>query len=127
MNNTLFHYEREWHEVYTLSTQPSWGRKTALYKKETCVLNISSSWVIGCHGEKTPVDRLTNRTKEIFVLEWSDKSKAYYLKVIKNFRSTFEVSGYLFLFFSLKIDTSDPDEAFHSRKISSLFFFPEII
>ncbi|CAH3112358.1 unnamed protein product [Pocillopora meandrina] len=81
-NNTLFHYEREWHGVYTLSTQPSWGRKTALYKKVACVLNISSSWVIGCHGEKTPVDRLTNRTKEIFVLEWSNKSRAYYLKVV---------------------------------------------
>ncbi|XP_058954224.2 uncharacterized protein [Pocillopora verrucosa] len=81
--NTLFHYEREWHGLYTLSTQPSWGRKTALYKKEaSCVLNTSSSWVIGCHGEKIPVDELTNRTKKIFVLEWSNKSKAYYIKVV---------------------------------------------
>ena len=79
--------------VYTLyGTQPSWGRKTALYKNEaSCVLNISSSWVIGCHGEKIPVEKLTNRTKEVFVLGWSSKSGAYYIKVIKVLKSTSEI------------------------------------
>ena len=54
-------------------------------------LNISSSWVIGCHGEKIPVEKLTNRTKEIFVLGWSSKSGAYYIKVIKVLKSTSEI------------------------------------
>ncbi|XP_022803651.1 uncharacterized protein LOC111340987 [Stylophora pistillata] len=81
--NNLFHHEREWHGLYTLSTQPSWGRKTTLYNEEaSCVLNTSSSWVIGCHGEKTPVDNLTNRTKKIFFLGWRNKSNAYYIKVV---------------------------------------------
>lgn len=54
-----------------------------MYNEEApCVLNTSSSWVIGCHGEKTPVDNLTDRTKEIFVLGWSNNSKAYYIKVV---------------------------------------------
>ena len=108
MNNTLFHYEREWHELYSLGTQPSWGRKTALYKKNaSCVLNTSSSWVIGCRGEKTPVDKLTNRTKEIFVLGWSNKSGAYYIKVSKVLKSTSESplryqAIFFFLIFLLK-------------------------
>ena len=128
-NNTLFHYEREWHGLYTLSTQPIWGRKTALYKKEaSCVLNTSSSWVIGCHGEKIPVDELTNRTKKIFVLEWSNKSGAYYIKVIKILKSTSESllryqTIFSFLILLLKDWRFWSWRSFLLRKSWFLFFF----
>ncbi|KAJ7351711.1 hypothetical protein OS493_035971 [Desmophyllum pertusum] len=74
--NTLFAREKKKHRLYTLDAKQE--RKTRLKRQASCAINISSSWYIGCFGEKVPLGEYTNRTKEIFIL--LEKS-SYHIKV----------------------------------------------
>lgn len=82
MNPTLFLNENMNQGLRILNTAQR--RKTLLNDDEvSCDVNISSSWYIGCSGEKVPLAKYTNRTKKIFLLKWISKVEkpAYFVKV----------------------------------------------
>ncbi len=76
--NTLFNNEDEEDKLRTLKTTK--GRKTKLKNHQAyCQVNVSSSWFFGCDGKMVPLERQTNRTRDIFHLQWW--SGAYYIRV----------------------------------------------
>ena len=78
MNPLLFRNEKKDDGLRTLNTAGQ--RKTILnrFPQVSCRINISSSWYIGCFGEKVPLG-----TIKIFLLEWISpvKRPAYFIKV----------------------------------------------
>ena len=67
---------------------PDWLklRKTKLINpRGSCKINVSSSWYIGCLGEKIPLGLLTKTTTEMFRLWRKSKmkptSRPYFIKV----------------------------------------------
>ncbi len=78
--NTLFNNEEKEDKLRTLKT--TWEGKTKLQNREAnCQVNVSSSWFIGCDGKMVPLERQTNRTRDIFRLRWKSKERAYYIGV----------------------------------------------
>lgn len=66
---------------------PDWPkRKTKLINPRcSCKINVSSSWYIGCLGEKIPLGLLTQKATEMFRLRRTYKkkptSRPYFIKV----------------------------------------------
>ncbi|XP_078342511.1 uncharacterized protein LOC144628300 isoform X2 [Oculina patagonica] len=78
--NTLFNNEDKEDKLRTLETTRE--RKTKLKNRQAnCQVNVSSSWFIGCDGKMVPLERQTNRTRDIFRLRWVLRRGAYYIGV----------------------------------------------
>lgn len=68
---------------------PDWPwpkRKTKLINpRGSCKINVSSSWYIGCLGEKIPLGLLTKKTTKMFFFRRMSKkkptSRPYFIKV----------------------------------------------
>lgn len=52
VENNMFRNEDIDHQLRTLNTK--WPRRANL-SKQNCAVNISTSWYVGCHGEKLPI------------------------------------------------------------------------
>ena len=69
----MFHGEKTEHRIRTLNVR--WPRKTKI-NEEDCYINISSSWFIGCYGEK-----LSLGNSSIFHLKWEPSRSECFIKV----------------------------------------------
>ena len=63
VENNMFRKEESDHKLRTLNTK--WPRRANL-AKQNCAVNISSSWYVGCHGEKLPIAE-----SDAFSLKWN--------------------------------------------------------
>ncbi|KAL9959628.1 hypothetical protein ACROYT_G032966 [Oculina patagonica] len=79
--NIFFDGEKRNDGLRTLNTAEE--RETKLESQANCKVNISSSWYIGCDGEKVPLGSSTNKTMKIFLFEWDSDEEAYFIKVVE--------------------------------------------
>ena len=76
LNATLFGGEKRKHRLRTLNT--SKARKTKLKNLlSNCTINSSSSWYIGCFGDRIPL-RVDNK---MFLLQRRTQRNAYFIEV----------------------------------------------
>ena len=86
VNATLFAGEMKKHRLRTLSPATNNSRKTKLKNPGgSCIINISSSWYIGCLGKKVPLGLHSDRTTEMFLLQRKPKkdlmNRSYFIEV----------------------------------------------
>jgi len=82
VNATLFAGEMQKHKLRTLSHVINKTRRTKLKNPNgSCIIDITSSWYIGCLGKKVPLGLHANRTTEMFLLERISEKRPYFIKV----------------------------------------------
>jgi len=82
VNATLFAGEMQKHKLRTLSPVTNKTRRTKLKNpKGSCIIDITSSWYIGCLGKKVPLGLHLNTTTEMFLLKRDFKERPYFIEV----------------------------------------------